>query len=64
MGECVTLNPVLHCVICKKKFIVYYEGIKRELKRRPIYEYRCDERLKTKTEGSILLGYTGFLGRM
>jgi hypothetical protein len=29
----------------------YYEGIKRELKRRPIYECRCDERLKTKVEG-------------
>ncbi len=30
----------------------YYESIKRELKRRPIYECRCDERLKTKSEGS------------
>jgi len=27
---------------------VYYEAIKQELKRRPIYEYRCDERLKRK----------------
>ncbi len=35
--------------------LVYYEGIKRDLKRRPIYEYRCDERLKTKSEGSINL---------
>jgi hypothetical protein len=26
--------------------VVYYESIKRELKRRLIYEYRCDERLK------------------
>jgi hypothetical protein len=25
---------------------VYYESIKRELKTRPIYECRCDERLK------------------
>ncbi len=32
---------------------------KRELKRRPTYEYRCDERLKTKAEGSTLLVYTG-----
>jgi hypothetical protein len=31
---------------------VYYESIKRELKRRLIYEYRCDERLKTKNEES------------
>jgi hypothetical protein len=28
--------------------VVYYESIKQELKKRPIYEYRCDERLKTK----------------
>jgi hypothetical protein len=34
---------------------VYYESIKQELKRRLIYEYRCDERLKTKNEESILL---------
>ena len=31
----------------------------REVKRRPTYEYRCDERLKAKTEGSTRLGYTG-----
>ncbi len=28
------------------KVIVYYFVIKRELNRRPMYEYRCDERLK------------------
>ena len=38
--------------------VVYYESIKRELKRRPIYEYRCDERLKTKTEESTRLADT------
>ncbi len=32
---------------------------KRELKRRPTYEYRCDERLKAKAEGSTRLAYTG-----
>ena len=31
----------------------------RELKRRPIYEYRCDERLKAKTESTTRLTYTG-----
>jgi hypothetical protein len=32
---------------------VYHESIKRELKRRLIHEYRCDERLnKTKNEES------------
>jgi hypothetical protein len=27
-----------------------------------MYEYRCDERLKDKTEGSTCLGYTGLCG--
>ncbi len=31
----------------------------RVLKTRPIYERRCDERLKTKSEKSTRLGYTG-----
>ena len=43
------------------KIVVYYESIKRELKRRLIYEYRCDERLKTKTEESTLLTDTGLV---
>ncbi len=38
--------------------LVYYESIKRELNRRLIYECRCDERLKAKTEGSTRLEYT------
>ena len=29
-------------------FVVYYESLKRELKTKPIYEFRCDERLQTK----------------
>jgi hypothetical protein len=45
-----------------RSFFVYYESIKRELKIRPIYECRCDERLKTKVEEFTLLTYTGFLG--
>jgi hypothetical protein len=32
--------------------VVYYESTKREVKRRLIYEYRFDERLKTKNEES------------
>ena len=39
-------------MILFKTFFVYYESIKRELKIRPIYECRCDERLKTKVEGT------------
>ncbi len=42
--------------------LVYYESIKWEQKRRPIYEWRCDERLKTKAEGSTRLAYNGLLG--
>jgi hypothetical protein len=43
------------------KDIVYYESIKRELKKRPIYECRCDERLKTKSEVSTPLTHSGLL---
>ena len=45
------------------KSVVYYsiESIKRELKTRPIYECRCDGRLKTKAEESTRLAYTGLL---
>ena len=42
--------------------ILYYESIKRELKIRPIYECRCDERLKTKVKEFTRLAYTGLLG--
>ncbi len=34
--------------------VVYYESRKRELKKSRKNEYRCDERLKTKTEESTL----------
>jgi hypothetical protein len=37
--------------------VVYYESIKRELKTRPIFECRCDERLKPKGEESTRLAY-------
>ncbi len=43
------------------EFVVYYESIKRELKRRPIYEYRCNERLKTKVAISTRLSDTGLV---
>ena len=39
--------------------VVYYESIKRELKTKPIYECRCDERPKHKAEESTRLAYTG-----
>jgi len=45
-------------------FVFYFESIKRDLKIKPIYECRCDERLKTKAEESTLLTYTGLLGEL
>jgi hypothetical protein len=44
--------------------VVYYESINRELKTRPIYKCRCDERLKTKAEESTSLPYTGLFGEL
>ncbi len=35
--------------------------IDREIQTRPVYECRCDERLKTKAEESMRLTYTGLL---
>jgi hypothetical protein len=43
---------------------VYYESRKRVLKTRPIHECRYDERLKTKSEKSTHLGYTGLFGEL
>jgi hypothetical protein len=43
---------------------VYYESMKREIKTRPIYDCRCDERLKTKAEETVCLTYTGLLGEL
>jgi hypothetical protein len=40
---------------------VYYESIKRGVKRRLIYEYRYDERLNTKNEESTSLTDTGLV---
>jgi hypothetical protein len=37
------------------------KSIKRELKTRPIYDCRCDERLKPKDDKSTYLTYTGLI---
>ena len=50
--------------VCFLDMIIYIIYIKRELKTRPIYECRCDERLKTKDEESTCLSDTGFLGEL
>ena len=46
----------------KDFFFVYYESIKQELKIRPIYECRCDERLQTNSKEFTRLAYTGLIG--
>ena len=38
--------------------VYYYESLKRELKTKTIYGYRCDERLKTNVEESTRLTCT------
>ena len=38
--------------------------MKRKLKIKPIYECRCDERLKTKPEASTRLAYTVLFGEL
>ena len=38
-------------------FVVYYESLKRELQTKPIYEFRCDERLQTKIEEFTRLAF-------
>jgi hypothetical protein len=48
--------------IGKMMEVVRYESRKQELKTRPTYECRCDERLKTKSEKSTRLAYTGATG--
>jgi hypothetical protein len=40
---------------------VYYESIKREPKIKSINEYRCDERLQTKSKEFTRLPYTGLV---
>ncbi len=45
----------------KKTVRFYYESIKREPKIKSIYEYRCDERLQTKSKEFTRLPYTGLV---
>jgi hypothetical protein len=59
--------PVLfvHVSYTVKFFIdVYYETINRDWKIKPISEWRCDERLKTKVEESVSLSDIGLFGEL
>ncbi len=44
------------------KFVVYYESLKREVKTKTTYGYRCDERLKTNVKESTRLACTPLVG--
>jgi hypothetical protein len=48
----------------REHLLVYYESIKRELKTKPTFDCRYDERLKTKVEESTHLTYTGLIGEL
>ena len=58
------MNAACSALTHRQDVIVYYESRMRELKSRPIYECRHDERLKTKAEESTRLAYTGLLGEL
>ena len=45
-------------------FMFIIKSIKQELKTRPIYDCRCDERLEPKNDESTCLGYTELLGEL
>ena len=48
------MESIRHTVSNQVGCFVYHESTKRELQIRPIHECRCDERLKTKSEESII----------
>ena len=63
-------SGTVHCCVAQAELLkrtrwivvfVYYESIQRELKIKPIYECRCDERLQTKTKEFTRLTYTGLV---
>ncbi len=63
IGWTIPLLSFLHDHTVRKKpcLVVYYESIKREIKIKPVYKCRCDERLQTKTKRFTLFSYTGLV---
>jgi hypothetical protein len=45
----------------QRRYFIIIKSIEREVKTRPIYDYRCGERLEPKDDESTCLVYTGFL---
>ncbi len=61
IDEIFAVLPTFAFRVTENIHVVHYESIKRELKTRPTYECRYDERLKTIVEESTRLAYTGLL---
>ena len=61
-----TIESACDKISKQKEFhlLVQYESINRNLQTRPIYECRCDERLKTKAEESTFHVYTELIGEL
>ena len=57
-------RKIHHTVQSRQPVCFYDESIRREVQTKPKYECWCDERLKTKTEESTRLVYTGWLGEL
>jgi hypothetical protein len=57
------LDSRVHVMCDRYRYLfVHYEEIKRERNRILLYDCRCDERLRSKTEGCTRLTYTGLSG--
>ncbi len=64
-ARCVLRTLVMQRIIRSLGHLcVYYESLKRALKTKTIYGYRCDERLKTNVEESIRLACTPFCAEL
>ena len=64
MSRVKVLNPGRFECVLMSKITVYYESINREIKTKPTYECRCDERLKTRVEESTRLACTQLVGEL
>jgi hypothetical protein len=55
------LTPTINGLLCFYSLLFIIKSIKREVKTKPIYDCRCDERRKPKNDESTCLGYNGLL---
>ena len=57
-SACVFVKGAGQSGVQSEMVVVYFESINREVEIKPVYECRCDERLKTKAEEFTRLTYT------